>query len=273
MNILKIGFASVLSTIGTSNIIESKMKNYDNEILQPIDTVSIIIPSFNEEQFIETTLTSLKNQSIIEKYPGYFELILVDSGSTDNTINIAKNYVDKIITAPRGKLTARNLATNHSNGNIIVSVDADTYYPYHWLNSLLTPFNDYTNPKYNNIIGVYGSTFDYSINNILGKLFSIADFIYSSILNRTRMTGRNSAYYKHIFYSSGKFNEDINQFNIWEIFNEEEKMFGIRLKNYGNLLYKINASCYHLGGMKSIGRFGIGNGDTLKTYNFGSDRF
>lgn len=262
-----------LGTYVTSSIIEHKMREYDTGVLKPIDTVSIIVPGFNEEQFIGTTLSSLRNQSIIEKYPEYFELVLVDSGSKDDTVKLAVPYVDKIITTSvRGKLTARNLATDYSNGNIIVAVDSDTYYPYHWLNSLLVPFSD-LNPKYKNVVGVFGSTFDHTINYVPGKLFSLADFIYNSTLNTTRMVGRNSAYWKHAFYLADRFNENINQFDIWSIFGEEEKKFGQRLSKFGKVLYKLNASCYHLGGFKTVGRLGIGNKKLIDKYQFGKDRF
>src|SRR3990167_2149808 len=168
MNILKVGIISILGTMGTSSIIESEMKEYDTKILQPIDTISITVSSFNESAFIETCLSSLRNQSIIQEYPRYFEIILADSCSTDGTIEIAEHYVDRIIITPRGKLTSRNIAAQEAKGGIIVSVDSDSYYPYHWLNTLLKPLNDYTNPKYKNVVGVFGSTFDYSINNIPG---------------------------------------------------------------------------------------------------------
>lgn len=271
--ILKVGVVGGLGVLASSNILESKMKEYDSEILEPIDKVSIIIPSFNEEQFIGTTLSSIKNQSIIQQYPEYFELILIDSGSKDDTIKLATPYVDKIITTTaRGKLTARNLAANEAKGNIVVAVDADTYYPYHWLNSLLVPFNDYMNPKYENIVGVFGSTFDYTINHIPGKLFTVGDFIYNSYLNRSRMVGRNSSYWKHAFYLADRFDEEINQLSIWPMFNEEEKMFGQRLSKIGKIVYKINASCYHLGGAKSIGRL-IGNNEIRNKYKFGEERF
>lgn len=199
MNILKVGIISILGTIGTSSIIESEMKKYDTKILQPIDKISIIVSSFNESAFIETCLSSLRNQSIIQEYPRYFEIILADSCSTDGTIEIAEHYVDRIIITPRGKLTSRNIAAQEAKGGIIVSVDSDSYYPYHWLNTLLKPLIDYTNPKYKNVVGVFGSTFDYTINNIPGQLFSLADFLYNSTLNTTRMVGRNSVYRKWLF--------------------------------------------------------------------------
>ena len=79
MNILNAGTIGILSTLGTSAIIENEMKNYDTDVQPPIDSVSIIMPSYNEESFVETAILSIKDQSIIQNYPHSFELILVDS--------------------------------------------------------------------------------------------------------------------------------------------------------------------------------------------------
>lgn len=270
-NILKY---SVIGTIGTSiasKIVEHRMTEYDTNIIRPIDAISIIIPTFNESEYIQTSLSSLRNQSIVEAYPEYFEFLLVDSGSTDNTITLAEPFVDKIIeTKVRGKLTARNLATDYSSSNLIVAVDGDTFYPYHWLNTLLKPFNQYRPSQ--PIIATFGSTFDYT-TGIPGPIFSLGDFIWNSIITPKRMTGRNSAYFKHAFYLANRFNESVNQLNIWSIFNEEERLFGNRLSKLGKIIYVPNASCYHLGGAKSAGRLGIGNKEFINKSQFGKERF
>lgn len=268
--ILKAGVIGGLGAMSLGGIIESKMREYNTEILQPIDTISIIMASYNEADFIETALSSLRNQSIIQQYPDSFELILADSCSTDGTVDIAAPYVDRVIITSRGKLTARNEATDQSNGNIIVSVDADTYYPYHWLNSLLEPFN---NLKDSSIVAVSGSTFDYTVPNIPDALYVLSDTFYNYTFNKVRMVGRNSCYWKHVFYLANRFDESIDQYNIWKIFGEEEKKFGQRLSKLGKIIYKLNASCYHLGGFKSIGRLGIGSKQVMDKYQFGKDRF
>lgn len=268
-SLFKVGAIGGLGIIGLESVVNSQMRKYRKDVLRPIDNVSIIVQSYNEAEFIGTTLSSIKNQSIIEKYPEYFELILADSCSTDGTIELAEHYIDRIIITPRGKLTSRNIAISEAKGNIIVNVDADTYYPYHWLNTLLEPFNNLKNPS---IVGVFGSTYDYTMPNIPGQIFLVAEALYNSILNRTRMVGRNSALYKHTFYLADRFNENINQFNIWEIFDEEEKLFGRRLSKLGKIIYNINASCYHLGGFKSYYRFAK-NKEIQDKYQFGIDRF
>lgn len=268
--ILKAGAIGGLGAMSLGGIIESKMREYNTEILQPIDTLSIIMASYNEADFIETALSSLRNQSIIQQYPDSFELILADSCSTDGTVDIATPYVDRVIITSRGKLTARNEATDQANGNIIVSVDADTYYPYHWLNSLLEPFN---NLKDSSIVAVSGSTFDYTVPNIPDALYVLSDTFYNYTFNKVRMVGRNSCYWKHAFYLANRFDESIDQYNIWKIFGEEEKKFGQRLSKLGKVIYKLNASCYHLGGFKSIGRLGICSKQVMDKYQFGKDRF
>lgn len=265
--ILKAGIIGGLGILSLGSVIESEMKKYNTDVLRPVDTVSIVIPSYNEVAFIGMTLSSLRNQSIIEKYPEYFELILADSCSTDGTIELAEPYVDRIIITPRGKLTSRNIATSEAKGNIVVSVDADCYYPYHWLNTLLEPFNDLKIPS---IVGVCGSTLDYSFPN---KLFVIASTLYLYWLNGKWMVGRNSAFYKHAFYLSGGFNENINQFNIWRVLDEEEELYAKRLSKYGGVIYKRNASCVHLGGMKDLCRLGLGDRKLCDSYKFGKERF
>lgn len=268
MNILKNLFVGSLTTYILGEIIEKSMTNYDTDINEPIDTVSIIMPSYNEESTVELSAWSIKNQSIISLYPEYFEFILVDSNSTDKTIEFAKPFVDKIIIAPRGKLTSRNIATKEAKGNIIVSVDADTYYPYFWLNTLLKPFNEHKS-----IIGVKGSTFDYGIPKIPGKIFTLLYTADEMIIHPSKMTGRNCAYYKHGFYLSGFFDENINQLNVSEMVKEEEIKFGNRLAKFGRIMYNIGASCIHLGGWRGGCRLGLEDRQICEKYGIGKDRF
>jgi len=273
--ISKYGLSAILGTLTVNGFIEREMNNPDIETYKPIDTVSIIIPSFNEELFIKKSLSSIRGQSIINEYPEYFETILVDSGSTDNTVPLAENYVDRIITTKvRGKLTARNLATLNSRGNIIVSVDSDSYYPPFWLNTLLEPFNNINGNEYTNeTVGVVGSTYDPDIPGIPIPVRNMAEILDRKILNCSQMIGRNSAYWKHNFYQTGLFDESINQMDVHEMLAEEEHGFGRKLSSLGKIKFKLNANCVHMGGQRIGCRLGTSNKLSCKSQGISIERF
>ena len=213
MTLLNTCIIGALGMISASHIIESDMKNYDTDIQPPIDTVSIIMPAYNEEEFIETAASSIRNQSIISRYPEYFEFLIVDNGSTDNTREIATKFADKVVSSPRGKLSARNYGTSISRGNIILAADSDVYYPIHYMNTILKAFRD------PDVVAISGTLLDYSFPNIPPTLFIILSPIWRMI-NPLQMYGGNCAYYKHLFYKIGQFDENIDQFNADQVVKE-----------------------------------------------------
>lgn len=84
-----------------------------------MEKISVIICSKNEELRIEDCL-----KSVIENNPD--EIILVDGGSTDNTINIAKRYVSKIISNKKSNLSEdRQIGLNNCRNNIAAMIDCD----------------------------------------------------------------------------------------------------------------------------------------------------
>jgi cellulose synthase/poly-beta-1,6-N-acetylglucosamine synthase-like glycosyltransferase len=98
---------------------ESMMKEPD---YYPI--MSIIIPAYNEEKVIGLTIEAL----IHAEYPDK-EIIIVDDGSIDNTLEIAKRYKHQAKVLHKengGKASALNYGLTFAKGEIIVIVDADT---------------------------------------------------------------------------------------------------------------------------------------------------
>lgn len=84
--------------------------------------VSIIIPSLNEEKYIEKTLKSIKKQT----YKNY-EIIVVDGNSRDKTREIARRYANKVIIEKRrGIGVARNTGAKIAKGELLLFLDADT---------------------------------------------------------------------------------------------------------------------------------------------------
>lgn len=90
--------------------------------------LSVIIPVYNAEKWIDRCLISLLQQTFQD-----FEAIIVNDGSTDNSLNIIKNYtkIDNrlycISTENYGSAKAKNLGLSHASGSIITFLDSDDY--------------------------------------------------------------------------------------------------------------------------------------------------
>ena len=101
-------------------------------------SVSVVIPALNEEEFIENTLKSLHGQSVPPD-----EIIVMDNGSTDRTVEIAKRYADRVIITPDVSIVnLRQAGAEATRNPIIVSTDADTTFSPFWLEKLTGHFND-----------------------------------------------------------------------------------------------------------------------------------
>jgi rhamnosyltransferase len=102
---------------------------------------SIIIRAYNEAEHIGRLLHGLKQQEYSD-----FEIILVDSGSTDDTIFIAEAYGVKVVHINKDEFSfgrALNVGCRHATGEILVFVSAHVYPLYRsWLARLVMPFSD-----------------------------------------------------------------------------------------------------------------------------------
>ena len=89
---------------------------------QDRELVSVIIPTKNEGELLESCLKSVYAQSLKP-----MEVLIVDGGSSDNTLNIAESFGAKIITeqAFSSPANARNLGVENSTGSILLIMDAD----------------------------------------------------------------------------------------------------------------------------------------------------
>lgn len=98
--------------------------------------LSVIIPAYNEEKSIGETLKSLDKQTFKD-----FEIILVDDGSTDRTLEVIKKFKNiKIIEGEHnGPGFSRNLGVKKSRGKILVFVDADMTFDKDFLKYLIKP--------------------------------------------------------------------------------------------------------------------------------------
>ncbi len=87
-------------------------------------TISIVIPAYNAESTIRETIESVQKQTFSD-----FEVIIIDDGSTDKTVEIINNFDDeriKVFSYENGGVSAaRNRGISHANGEFIAFLDAD----------------------------------------------------------------------------------------------------------------------------------------------------
>jgi len=93
--------------------------------------VSIIIPVYNGDKYIKKCLDSLSRQTLpVSQY----EIIIVDNGSTDKSIQVAENYRTRIVKEPkRGSYAARNKGIKIARGELIGFTDVDCLAADDWL--------------------------------------------------------------------------------------------------------------------------------------------
>lgn len=106
--------------------------------------VSIIIAAYNEEKYIRKCLESLAKQNYKD-----FEIIVVDDGSSDKTLQVLSNFQFSIRQPAgnfqfysqnhQGPAKARNLGVKKAKGDILVFVDADMEFDKNFLRDLVQP--------------------------------------------------------------------------------------------------------------------------------------
>lgn len=108
--------------------------------------ISIIVPCYNQAQYLAETLDSVLAQTFLD-----WECVIVNDGSPDNTEQIAKLYCDKdsrfvyVFQQNAGLATARNSGINHSSGKYILPLDSDDKIGTTYIEKALHYFND--NPQ------------------------------------------------------------------------------------------------------------------------------
>jgi len=228
------------SIFGAATYILKEQMEYavKNEIYPDVDmdkigTVSIHLGTLNEENFIYDTLKSLTEQRLYQENRDKIELVLVDSYSDDNTVEIAKPYVDRVLLVSRGRLTARREAIEQTEADIIVGVDAGDYYSPNFLHLLLRWFED---PE---VVAVTGSELPVATAPLYIKVAQL----WSNVL-WFRLQGRGMAMRRDAFFKCGGWDESIDQTSVTVLQQEEEFALYIKLSKIGKVISDHSAAVY-----------------------------
>ena len=190
----------------------------------------IHIATLDEENFIEETLDSLLRQDPVKN--GDVPIVLIDSNSEDDTVNIAKPFVDEVIQAPEGLLTARNIGIERRNPDVVLSADAGDIYTEGWVNELAKPFEN------DNVVASYGNIYSKDPMHIRKQK------VKHSIVNTWNLPGNNSAIRVSALKEAGMFDESVDQTDLMDMVLEEQIFKKVELATLGEIAYRPYAAIY-----------------------------
>lgn len=201
-----------------TTVYQKPHKNPENPL------ISVVIPAFNEEKFIDKTLQSISNQDYKD-----FELIVVDNNSTDNTSKIAEDFRAKIIFEPsQGVGFARQKGFMEAKGVIIATTDADTILPSNWVSRIVEEFKkDKELVAFGGLYTLYSGPMTAKIAvYYLSYPFWLLDKFFS---HGWCLPGANLAIRKDAFLKIGGFRTDLKL--------GEDANISLRLKEIGKVKF------------------------------------
>lgn len=102
--------------------------------------LTILMPSFDEEKSIGKTISRIPKKEL-ENSGHNIEILIVDGGSSDKTIEIAESMGAKVIRSGKGYGKQYRLGFGNASGEIIITADSDCSYPMEEIPKLLDIFN------------------------------------------------------------------------------------------------------------------------------------
>ena len=210
---------------------------------------STVIPTFNEEKYLPKCLVSLSRQSFQD-----FEIIIVDGGSSDQTVEIARKYkrlikqnISIFVVKDSNVVIARDKGMRMANGEIIVGIDADTIYPGNYLKNIAGAFQ-----HYHDTIAVVGPG-KLSQAPLWATLFwqatyTVIKLIYRCIGFIMYAPAFNLSYRKDVFLAKGGYDTTLD-------FGGDELDVLERLKTYGKVMYLPNIEPITSGRRYQVGMF------------------
>jgi len=197
-----------------------------------MNEVSLYIPCFNAAKTIQFCLEAVFRQT----YP-LKEIIIVDDGSTDETIDIVSRYPVRLLRHPdnRGLAEARNTAIRNIDSEFIASLDADCLPDSDWLKQLMKRFNSPT------ITGAGGRLLETYSSSVFDLWRSVHMKQYWDKEGEPAfLFGSNTVFRKDVIVAVGLYNEDFKN-------NYEDVDICSRLKDKGYvLIYEPRAIAHHL---------------------------
>ena len=199
--------------------------------------VSVIIPSYNSQETIVDSIISVINQTYRN-----LELIIVDDGSTDDTVRkceeflLNKSIAFKIIKKSNGgPSSARNQGINHSTGDLIAFLDSDDLWYPEKISISLEVFDKY--PK----VGIIGNLCDEKNKRDMYEIIKFKRLIFNNLFVTSSVVVKKDIITKNniMFDEKLKYSEDFDMWlqllNICDgiIINQKLMIYGDGKRGFG----------------------------------------
>ena len=175
--------------------------------------ISIVVPAYNMEQFINTCI-----ESILDQFYQNWEMIIVNDGSTDHTEEICHQYVssDKRIKVYSrmngGASSAKNTGLKHVNGELLCFLDADDWYDKNFLSYMSQELLNYQADIVMCDFSIQGKAEHQYVEELLEEPDIINGFIEGKITKRTTNKMYRMSLVKDIQFPDGR---DLVEDGVW----------------------------------------------------------
>ncbi|PWR76195.1 glycosyltransferase family 2 protein [Methanospirillum stamsii] len=190
--------------------------------MHSLPLVSIITPSYNQGRFIRQTIESVLNQ----KYPN-IEYIIIDGGSSDNTLEIIKEYESKIkwiSEKDNGQSDAINKGFSMANGEIIAWLNSDDIYLEDAIQKAVDFFTVY--PDYGLVYGE-GYLIDENGNNH-GRFPCTQEFDEWTLVHKSDYIMQPTTFFKkEAFFRVGKLDTNLHWCMDWDLWIKLSKCYPV----------------------------------------------
>ena len=162
--------------------------------------ISVVVPTYNEEQNIERCLRSLAEQTVPRET---YEIIVVDGNSKDRTRDLAEPMADRVFIQTGKRVGgARNDGAMAASGDIIATTDADCIVPPDWVERIERNFAE------RDIVQLYGTVYPIE-EGLRNRLSLLGANAFSRLGYYTRTIyftlGCNTAFDREAFIRAGMY--------------------------------------------------------------------
>lgn len=185
------------------------------------ESVTVVIPAYNEEKRIGLCLEALSRQTYAKPYT----VLVVDNNSTDNTRRIALSFprVRVISEKQKGYVFAVKAGVEQSKTPILAITDSDTKPSPTWLETIMVHFE--ADPQ---LIASGGPSYFYDGPLPLRAVYNALSYIYPPMFN-PRLSGMNMAYRRTAYDQTGGYDTRVNM--------GADTFLGIKLMRIGKVRF------------------------------------